>query len=829
LSYKLLYKKLTIMLTWSALLFGVLLTSWGLVHLQWPQALPWSDMSVFTRYIEFLFVTAVLVAIGSWWSKKSALLVGSAVAIIFAILAGALWSLLVTLWFATASILLGTFILTGLHIRLERERWLTSFLVGAGVYGTVAGLIAHFPVSSPGLYGFALALPIIMGWRVIATEMRSFHVYFRLNNLAEFRVNKLDVAIAMVALIYFIVALMPELGYDSLAMHLFIPAQLALRHQWGFDAGTYVWAVMPMLGDWIFSIAYMLAGETAARLTNVGFIFILGWLVRDLVLWAGGSAIGSRWAVLIFLSTPLTFTEGSSLFIESIWASFVVAGTFAVLNACSNSSAQKSELPVAGLLLGCALAAKSVTFTILPALLLLLILRYRSWSKVTSLSSLMLGLCLFLLLGLIPYLTAWQYTGNPVFPFFNHIFHSTYYSSDKDAFGSIVFNQGMTWDVLYRVTFQSGKYLEAVAGASGFQWLLLFLPASILLCTAGRRRAMGLLVIGVMSIVLVFHSTSYLRYVFPAWIILTATIGVALDIVTSRYVVAKNSGYIMAAGIVGLNLVFLNAGGFYGDFSLKSAIATSRNLYLEGRLPMRNAVELVNHLNTGQAPVAVFAQPLTAGLSGNALSPSWYNTAFQGEISAIHTEQDLANILLKRSVNFIILDSNWNGINCCGGGAEKQAIVEKISEKIAEYGALSVRKVNVGYRFKSELLSNPDFTEINGWTLAPEAKYDHDTGVIRVSVSSPAVQTVVVSSGALYQNTVVARCFKEPTVGRIQINWLDAKGQFVSTNIKTFDCSQTLTKHTMDVTAPPHAVTAVVYASGHSTIPIEFKRNSLTQ
>ena len=634
----------------------------------------------------------------------------------------------------------------------------------------------------------------------------------------------------MVALIYFVVALLPELGFDSLAMHLFVPVHLALRHQWGFDVGTYVWAVMPMLGDWIFSIGYILAGESAARLINVGFIFTLGWLVREIVLWSGSSIVGARWAVLIFLSTPLTFTEGSSLLIESIWASFVVAGTLVILHVCYNPSESKYEVPVAGLLLGCALAAKAVTLTILPVLLLLLIWRYKLWYKVAGFPFLMLGLGLISLIGLIPYLTAWQLTANPVFPFFNHIFHSIYYSSNKDPFSSIVFNQGLKWDVIYQVTFQSGKFLEAVPGASGFQWLLLFLPASIWLIIIGQGRAIVLLVIGVMWIALVFYSTSYLRYVFPAWVILTASIGVALDMLSLRSDIVKYMGYVVATVAIGLNLLFLNAGGAYGDFAINSVADTSsRDFYLKDRLPMHSAVELVNQLNTGRAPVAVFSQPLTAGLSGDALYPSWYDVAFQSEIASINVEQDLVDILLKRGVNYIILDSNWNGVNCCSKGAEKQVFIEKISKKIAEYGPLSVRKIKTDYRFKRELLSNPDFITIHGWTLNPGAIYDTNTGVIQASVSSSGAQVVAISPGGLYLNTVTARCVKDPTLGRVQINWLDLKGKFVSTNIKTFECSSTFSEYAMEVTAPPNAANAVVYISGQTEIPLEFRRNSLRQ
>lgn len=823
-------KNLTATITLLSLLAGALLTILGLAHLQWPQALPWSDKGAVIRFASFLIICTVLVFAGSWWSRKNALLVAVAFAVGLALLAGALWPLLVILWFVVASAILGRSILTALSIRSEGDRWATNLLVGAGVYGTIVGLVAHFPVNYPGVYGAALALPLILGWRVVVEQVKNLWVLVEQRDLAGFRVNGLDVAIAVVALTYFVVALMPEVGFDSLAMHLFIPAHLALRHQWGFDASTYVWAVMPMLGDWIFSIGYMLAGETAARLINVSFIFILGWLVRDIVLWAGGSVVGARWAALIFLSTPLTFTESSSLFIESVWASFVVAGTLAILSACSTSGKPRFELPVAGLLLGCALAAKAVTFTILPVLLLLLAWRYRSWHKVISLPFLVLGLCLFLVIGLIPYVTAWRLTGNPVFPFFNHIFQSPYYPSSKDPFGAAVFNQGLKWDVLYQVTFQSEKYLEATTGAAGFQWLLLFFPASVAIFADRQRRGIALLFVGVMSIAIAFHSTSYLRYVFPAWAILAAAIGVALDKVFLRHVIVKNLGYMVAVATIGLNLLFFSSGAFYRDFALKSvADESSRELYLSGRIPIRSAVELVNRLNVGRAPVAVFGNPLTAGLSGDALYPNWYNFAFQGEIGSIHTEQDIANILLKRGVNFIILDSNWNGVNCCSGGAEKQALVEKVSEKIAEYGSFSVRKVKTDYRFKTELLSNPDFTSIKGWGLAPGAKYDPDTGVILASVSSTAFQGVAVSPGGRYLNAVVARCAKEPTLGRIQINWIDIKGQFVSADIKTFECSPTWVEHAMEVTAPPNAVNAVVYVAGQSAIPLEFKGNSLRQ
>lgn len=814
---------------WIALIAGTLLTCWGLAHMAWPNALPWWGGGAITTYTAFMAICAALVIAGYLLSKRSALLTGAIVGIGIATLAGAIWPLLVTLWFAVASAILGSAILTLLRLRLDEDIWLTSFLIGAGFYGVAVGLIAHFPVNYPGLYGAALLLPIILGRRALVDEGGKLLELATQRNSAGFKANALDVAIAVVGLVHFVVSFMPEVGHDALAIHLFVPGHLALRHQWSFDAGAYVWAVVPMLVDWMYSIGYLLAGETAARLINVGFIFILGYLVRNIALWAGGSALGARWAALIFLSTPLTFTESSSLFIESVWASFFIAGAFGILKSCSTSGKPKFELQIAGLLLGFALAAKAVTFSILPALLLLLVWRHQSWRKELGLPHLFIGLALFMVIGQIPYTTAWWLTGNPVFPFFNHIFKSVYYPIGKADFAA-VFNKGLTWDILYRATFESGKYLEANAGASGFQWLLLFMPAVVALVATRQRRGIALLLIGTLIIALVFQSTGYFRYAFPAWPILSAAIGVALSVAFSKRMFIGKWWSGAAVATVALNIMFLNAGAQCGDFAIKSLGDESRREnYLLGRLPIRNAVELVNRLNTGQTPVAVFSYPLAAGLSADALYPNWYNYVFQNEISSIKTEQDAVDVFFKRSVDYIILDSNWNGYGCCPDGGARQELVKKVTEQITEFGSISIRKIKTDYRFKKELLINPDFASSTGWTLGGEAKYDADRKVILVNVSSSATQVVAVSAGQRYRNTVVARCAKEPTVGRIQINWLDAKEQFVNVDIKTFECSPSWAEFIMEVTAQPGAAHAIIYVTGHTSIPLEFKSNSMRQ
>jgi len=796
------------------LALGVGITIWGLLHTSWAGAIESQD------HLPFMLLILLVVAVCSWIAYKSSLIVGAALAGVLALAFGAVWPLLVTIWFALASALVGKWFLKKLDA--ETDSWIFQLLVGASIYGTAVGLLAHFPANYPGVYGGALTIPLLLGRKILHQWFDVIRRWLvRSRRPDEMSCRWLDISIAVVALVYFLTALMPEVGHDALAMHLFIPGHLYHSHEWGFDVNTYVWAVMPMMGDWLFSIGYMLAGETAARMVNVGFIFVLSWLVRDLVIWAGGNAVGARWAVLLFLTTPLTFTESSSLFIESVWTSFVVGGSISVFKLLQSDSDQSNQLPIAGFLLGGAMAAKAITFSILPVLLLLLVLRYSAWLRWSLIRPLALGLLLFFSVAAIPYATAWHLTGNPVFPFFNQIFQSPFYPSVNFESASL-FGKGLTWDVFYQATFNTEKYLESRPGATGFQWLLLFFPALLALIFSRQYRGVILFVVAGLSITLTFQSVTYLRYVFPSFVWVAGGIGVALSVGMTDSVIARRLLSLAGWTVVVLNLTFFKSGTYYGDLSQQALASSSgRKAYLNTRLPIRNAVELVNRLNIGRTPVAVFSSPLTGGLAADGLYPNWYNRKFQELVDEAQSSKAIAQLLLDKGVDYIILDDNW-------GGADKRKIIEDATEKLAELGTITVRKVKNGFRFQTELLTNPDFSKYEGWTLSSGANVQ-SSGWITVSVSSPAYQVVPVVAGRRYQNSVTAICDDQLSQGRLQVNWLDSKSNFISTDIHVFDCSLSEISHSAEVIAPRDALYAVVYASGHTNVPIILRKVSFKQ
>jgi hypothetical protein len=272
-------------------------------------------------------------------------------------------------------------------------------------------------------------------------------------------------------------------------------------------------------------------------------------------------------------------------------------------------------------------------------------------------------------------------------------------------------------------------------------------------------------------------------------------------------------------------MLFYSAGPFvYRDFPIKAIFSdTHREAYLLKRLPIRNAVKLVNALNLQRTPVAVFGTPQVAGLSANALMANWYNHNFQNQFFAVKTKQDVADFLLRNRVEFMISDTPADGFKA------QYELLNQVSTKVAQFGSIRVLRFNDDFRFKKELLLNPDFSATQGWLMNGNSLFNATSGTVLTSVSTPVTQNIKVSPGQRYKNTVIARCHNSKTQGRVQVNWYDAKGLFIRPDIQLFDCSADWNEITMEVIAPDNVTTAVVYATGHTEMPLIFKSISFKQ
>lgn len=784
---------------------------WGLRHMSWD-TVDWSLLPVISG-------TALFVAGVCTLTSRSPAVICAGLSILLAVLAGAAGPSLTVLGIAASSWALG-YRLSGKNEDVT-SGWINAVLVGAGLFATAVSVSAHYPINYPGLYGVVLWLPVLLQPRLLAVIATSSVTRVRMHRKAGHEAQWwLEVCIGTMLLVHFVIGLMPEVGHDALAMHLFIPGHMANRHEWGFDVSKYAWAVMPMLGDWLYTIGYMFAGETAARLLNVGCILLITILIRDFALWCGASAVGARLAMLLFLTTPLTLTESSSLFIEAPWTAFVLAGSFTIFKLVYASGDARKHLLLSGFFLGAAVSAKAITLTVLLPLFVLLIFTCRKWWKASMTPAILLGAILFIMIGSLPYLSAWHLTGNPIFPFFNNIFHSPQWKgADFSAPGAFV--NPLRWDTLYQATFDSQKFLEAPIrlGAPGFQWVALLIPGLVCLVWGRAKVPLTLAVVGLAAIIVVFHSTTYLRYIFPSLAMIAIVIGIAC---TKSANLRTSSPRIMVGIcllVTVMNVIFFKAATFYADLDMISLFsAQDREAHLRKVLPIRSAVDVVNSLNNSQLPVAVFASALTAGLRADALYPSWYNGNFSDAVAKSAGLQEMAELLSSYGVEYIILDDMWDT------SAKREQIVA-ISEPITEGKTVNARLIKREFRFQTELLKNTEFIDESGWSFNPESK-PMKTGGILATVSAPASQAVAVVSGRHYLYKAVVACPAQKAEGRLQVNWLDADSSFIATDIAVFQCDDRTESHTLEVTAPPKAATGMVYASSHRDVPVLFKQIS---
>lgn len=756
-----------------------------------------------------------------------ALPIGFVAAVVMATAFGQLGAIATVAWFALSSVAFGRLVLRSTPQLGDLE----CGLVGMVLHGTVVGLLVALPVNVFGVYALLLTLPMALARHEVAATLRRTVEWFaaeRQPGWCGWRDEAIAAAVVAIALVHQLVASMPEFGHDALVSHLMMPARIAYRGVWEFDVAAHVWCVMPALGDWLYTVGYVLAGESGARLVNLACVLVLARLVFDVARWLGAERVGALAAVALFLATPLTLTETSSLFIEGAWSCCIVGMAMAVLRAVGSddgvaapAGSRGGQLVVAGLLAGGGMAAKMITLMALPLLALVLMVRWRTWWP-RHRAAIAVALVASALIGGQPYVRALWHTGNPVFPFFNGVFKSPYYPPENFV-APHIFDVGTSWDVLYRMTFDSSRFLEALPGAGGFHWLLVVAPALLGFGLVRHRRALVLAGFAAGMLWLVFKQTAYLRYVFPTFAIACALGGAAIAGGLPRTRGGALLGAAAVAAVV-LDLVCFTTGGYNHEVALRVLFRErARQDYIAVRQPLRAAVHLVNELNREGTPVALLGPALATDLRADVLVPSWYNHVFASEVDAAKTPEAFGLLLAARRVRYVMLSASWSD-------EAARERVRAVSQEVRAIGDVSVRVLDERYRFRRELLRGGRFDDATAWQIAPEAHLEAGRGVV-VTVAAPAVQKVEVSGGREYRMQAQVQRVDPlaPTNARLQVTWLDARGRTVDLHIQVFACQAEATAPSMDVVAPPGAVAALVYATGHSTSPVRFLELSFRQ
>jgi hypothetical protein len=442
--------------------------------------------------------------------------------------------------------------------------------------------------------------------------------------------------------IQFLLVLKPEVGTDSLAMHLALPAYVYNHHHFSYDVREFLWAATPQTVDWCYAVVYSLGGEFAARLLN--FVNLLASVG---LLYGFAARHCTRRAALLtaalYATGPLVQVVTGSLFIDNLLAGLLLACLIAFWTYRERGN---PRLFAAGaLLLGLAVSAKDGALPFVPGLLTLCL--FAAWRRPPAWRFGFLAAAAGLAIASYYHAVAWWQTGNPFFPYANEIFRSKLFPTERIA---TQFREPLTWLTFPNIAFHSGMYIEGSDGAAGFHYFLL-LPAGLLVLLWRWDRAfVWSAAIGLSAAVLSFSQLSYLRYLYPELLILMAPIAVWLDdLEASRLRRVFASG---ALGLVALgNILFQSSAGWYHRDFVWNEIwnRPAREAYLRQMAPARVIIEVLNRTAPGE-PALFCAFDHIAGFAGPVYTTNWHTYLRHDGVQNLREAIDLLAYVNQRNI-----------------------------------------------------------------------------------------------------------------------------------------------------------------------------------
>ena len=499
-----------------------------------------------------------------------------------------------------------------------------AIMTGTAVYMFLMTFLARLPVNYPFVWVLLLAVPIALDWSGVRQRSRALAGWLRSAELRSWGERSAAALLVFVLLMHWLVAMKPEISADGLAMHLAVPMNLAANHRLTFEPARFIWSVMPMGADWIYSIVYQFGGETASRLIDFAMLLALEALLYGAVRrWLNRGP--SLLLCALFASTPMVQLVTGSLFVENVLAALVLALLTSIWRL--GDTGDRRYLFAAAILGGGALTTKfgALAFVVLaiPAAAVE-IWRVREKLRPRSAATCLLALLVFAAAAAPTYAIAWEKTGNPLFPFLNQKFPSPLLDPKADTLDHR-YRDPVTWHMPYDLTFRTENYYEARDGSFGFQYLGMGMLVLAGLFLIRNRQAAGATAIALAASFAILRSTSNARYVYPAMPLLTVAFAAIAGWAASHSRVVFRLFAVVLVAWIGLNVYFLPASGWYHrDFY--SPFTFSRHgaeRYLEQTAPERLVVRHYSQAHPASSLLMV-ADTNIADARGDVFENSWH-------------------------------------------------------------------------------------------------------------------------------------------------------------------------------------------------------------
>jgi hypothetical protein len=482
-------------------------------------------------------------------------------------------------------------------------------------------------------------------------------------------------------------AAVPERLWDALAMHLMIATQIVTFGSWGYDPSQFAFAFFPLGADHLFAFAMALGGERAPQLLN------LCLLAASLVLLRGAirsfaSAVWAELGVLLLLSLPVTLLCTTASMVENVMVLFTLA-LLRLIMQLRETRVQTAHL-VGLCLLGGALCTVKLHGAVLAApaaIITLTQVRYRELSR-RSVGLISVAIIFAALFGIGQYAYAYYCTRNPLFPIMNEIFKSPLWP--PVSFEDPRWQGNLTWDLLYRMTFDSSKFMESNNGALGFVVVGLLLPGLLAIAIRPRRAPVIAVILSFAYLTVVLLQIQYIRYMYQV---------LPLLVIVGVYGLSSLSGGVLGwiAAACGAALAVLGVGvwpsgsWFLPQTDLRAAYdRTIRHALVVEQTPTRLATEAINSVSTGAPRVLYGGEPYGAMLRGHPIYLFWYNRVLSEGIAAAADPKVVAGVLDEERPDFVVASP----VSPNPSERKVAAYAEMRGSRIADIGPVRVWRIN---------------------------------------------------------------------------------------------------------------------------------------
>lgn len=669
---------------------------------------------------------------------------------------------------------------------------------------------------------FIILFAIIYAIAIARGKLRSF--YYWSKQTVNVKVSNIPVCIfyALLALLYTLLNLMPDLQYDAVVGHLYNAKFFVNAHSLTANP-TDIFSNMIIGHNMLFVIGLALHDQYVAKLFNLLLLILIIYFITNLHRKLSNVSHFSLLPGLIVFSLPLVGWSSQTAYQEmgiAFYATLVLCTLILWFN-----ERDKHYLIYHALFIGGAITVKFQALWIVATLFIvymyLLIRKKITWNDLFYVIKVGIT-CVSIIVA--PWMVrSYVNTGNPVFPLLNSIFKSPLWNAQLE---SIISND------LNRIGIE-----KSLVNFIKLPWLLtftekfrgtfgpFFFVVAPLLLSRRYSTIEKILYVSIISFTACwFFTAQELRYLVPIVPIACLTMFLTIERTIKDSVNLK-----VAVIAVTLILMTTNTPFFshlwlreWVGHKIESSVAIDTVKLMEEEEFLNKhyrgsvAIQYINsHLNPESDKIFAI----------NGEGRYYSNVDMVRDVSLIGTNIFSGNLesgelymrLKEQKLTHLYVDDNFPN------NFTAELRDEKYYQLVFSYRNISLFKIKetpseVPLVFQN-MVQNPDFSKgLAGWTAIgnPAVRTDNNKNHVSVSLQNTLIQRVPVTGENLYYFRQVTRGIQGNEVGQLQINWLDEKGQLIEASIKLFTPTTEFTDYSMYVTAPHNAQSVEIYVNSNN-------------